>query len=41
MQESGGDHEKGEERPLLVFVLAPDAAVSARSIEPHIEGKQP
>ncbi len=39
MQESGGYHEKGEERPLLVLVLAADAAVSAHSIEAPIEGK--
>jgi len=38
MQEGGGYHEKGEERLLLVFVLAPDEAVSMHSIEPHIEG---
>jgi hypothetical protein len=30
---------KGEERLLLIVVLAPGTAVSAQSIEAHIEGK--
>ncbi len=35
------DTIKGEERPLLIVVLAPGAAVSAQSIEAHLEGKWP